>query len=157
MGRSQHQSKRERKAFGLVNPVNPGDHIVAKCWMKTENSTPEENTDPYHGARIGLDLYVIYADGSGGIVDSYPHDGAEHLASMVMWNTPNWTQKTWDIIIPHTVYTTYANGQNLPSPSKVTHIVMWMQAVDDSLFNSSLIGSRPARAWFADAELYINP
>jgi hypothetical protein len=31
-----------------------GDHIVAKIWIRTNPSTPQENADPYHGGRLGM-------------------------------------------------------------------------------------------------------
>jgi len=138
-----------RECDGTWYLTKPGDHIVAKCWIKTDNSTPAENADPYHGGRIGIDLYGSKPDGSlAGIVDGYPHDGAEHLYSMVMWGTTVWTQKTWDFIIPSTIYTKTTSGQTI-DPTQVTHIVMWMQAMQVN--DGTAIGN----AWFADAELYI--
>lgn len=140
-----------REVNGRWYPCKPGDHIVAKCWIRTESSTPIENADPYHGGRIGIDLYVPMGDGVHiGIADSYPHSGQEHLDAMVRWGTPVWTLKTWDIIIPSTIYTQAWDGTPIP-PTPITEFVLWMQGmqVND--------GTAVGNAWFADAELYINP
>jgi hypothetical protein len=139
-----------REVDGTWYPVKPGDHIVAKCWIKTDNSTAAEDANPYNGGRIGIDFYA--SNGAGGIciVDGHPNTQAEHLAGMVMWNTPTWTLKTWDFIIPSTLYTTnLSTGATIPA-AQVSYFVMWMQAiqVED--------GTAKGNAWFADAELYLN-
>jgi hypothetical protein len=139
-----------RECDGTWYPTKPGDHIVAKCWIKTDSSTLAENADPYHGGRIGIDLYGPKGDGTITILDGYPHGGQEHLDSMVHWNTSVWTLRTWDIIIPSTVYTKDVTGRTIP-PTPITQFVLWMQAmqVND--------GTARGNVWFADAELYINP
>jgi hypothetical protein len=147
-----------RECDGTWYPVKPGDHIVAKCWIKTDNSTPTENADPYHGGRIGIDFYAPLGNGHITIVDGLPGNvnpyfgdpGANHLAAMVHWNTSVWTLKTWDIIIPSVIYTKDVLGNTIPA-TPITQCVLWMQAmqVND--------GTALGNAWFADAELYINP
>jgi hypothetical protein len=137
-----------REVNGVWYRCKPGDHIVAKCWIKTDSSTPAENADPYHGGRIGIDLYAPNGAGSICIVDGYPHSGQEHYDAMVRWNTPNWTLKTWDFIVPSTIYTTdHGTGKTIP-PTQITYFVLWMQALGPDA---------PGNAWFADAELYLNP
>jgi hypothetical protein len=70
-----------------------------------------------------------------------------------MWNTATWTLKTWDFIVPSTIY-----NQNFGAwpptpipPSQITYFVMWAQAMQ--------VNDETARgnAWFTDAELYLNP
>lgn len=138
-----------REIDGKWYPVKPGDRIIAKCWIKMDSSTPAENADPYHGGRIGIDFYGSKPDGTlVGIVDGHPHNGQEHLDSMVMWGTPGWVQKTWDFIIPSTIYITLVDGTPI-SPTQITYIVLWTQAMQ---IND---GTAMGNAWFADSELYI--
>jgi len=129
-----------REVDGTWRTVHPGDHIVIQCWIKT--STPTDS-DPYSGARVGAD---IYGGGASYIVDSYPHDGSEHLNSLVHWGS-DWTLKTWDFIIPSTTYTHDHAGNSIPA-TQVTSIVVWLDArpTDWSSY-----------AWFSDAAMYVNP
>lgn len=129
-----------REVNGRWYAVKPGDHIVAKCWMRID-ANPNE-TSPYDGARIGIDLYC-----DEGILDGYPHSGQEHLNAMVVWGTTVWTQKTWDFVIPDTYYTSLDDGTPI-APTQVSEIVMWMQVLPPTALGN---------AWFADAELYIIP
>lgn len=141
-----------REINGKWYNVKPGDHIVAKVWIYVGNSGTG-TTNPYNGARLGIDLYAHTSAGYR-IVDSYPHDGAEHLASMVKWGSKTWTQKKLDIIVPSTYYTKireWRNGMLIETkinPVRIDSFVLWLDArsVTDS-----------GKAWFADAELYINP
>jgi hypothetical protein len=100
-----------------------------------------------------MDLYAHTSAGYG-IVDSYPHDGQEHLNSMVTWGTNVWTQKVWDITIPSTYYTqvtvTTVAGNPVESynPVQIDSFVLWLQVMQPT--DAGL-------AWFAAAELYINP
>jgi len=137
-----------RECDGTWYPVNVGDHVTASCWMKTGSATYNGANPEYYGARIGIDLYAPNNNGGISIVDSYPHDGEEHVYSMVNWGTTVWTQKTWDITIPSTFYTEDIFTETSISPAQVTQIVVWMQALP-ATFDED--------AWFADAELYINP
>ena len=136
-----------RECDGTWYTVKPGDHIVAKCWIRTDSAAYQGSYPEYCGARIGVDLYAPKGDGTIRPVDSYPHDGQEHIDSMVNWGTTVWTQKTWDFTIPTTVYTKSTSGEPITA-TQVTHIVMWIQALP-----TTFVG----KAWFADAELYINP
>jgi hypothetical protein len=81
------------------------------------------------------------------VVDGHPHDGSEHIASVVRWGTVGWTLRTWDIIIPNTIYTTDSAGKTIP-PSPITYMVLWLDVRPVSATGS---------VWFADGELYINP
>jgi hypothetical protein len=137
-----------RECDGTWYTVRPGDHIVAKCWILCGDSGIGD-TNPYHGARLGIDSYAQTSQGYG-IVDSYPHDGQEHLDSMVHWGTNMWAQKVWDIIIPSTYYTrVYRGGSVLDcNPVQIDSMVLWLQV---------LTPTDTGVAWFADAELYSNP
>lgn len=136
-------------------PVKPGDHIVAKCWIKIDANG---DTDAWSGARIGVDLYN-QAGGNNyqlwGIEEpTYvnPHDpnGLAESQMYVHWGTSGWTQRTIDFIVPSDYFTKDAKGNTIPSV-QVDHIVMWLQ-----VWSSRLGSSEVGNAWFADAELYIN-
>jgi hypothetical protein len=137
-----------RECDGTWLNVKPADHIVAKCWIFAGDSGAGD-TSPYGGGRLGLDLYAHTSQGYG-IVDSYPHDGEEHLASVVRWGTKTWTQKVWDIIVPSTFYTRVwrEGGVFNCDPVQTDSFVLWLDAREVS---------DPGLVWFADAELYINP
>lgn len=155
-----------REVDGKWYPAKPGDRILAKCWMKTDKSTPEENADIWHGARIGIDCYA-HTNLGYGIIGydvgdhiegaGHPHWGDEHRKGMVMWNTPDWTQKILDFYIENKYYDrVVVTSEGLTQwqicePIKVDSIVLWLQAmqVND--------GTTKGNAWFADTELYINP
>lgn len=140
-----------REVDGTWYPCKPGDHIVAKIWIKTDDSTPAEDAGIFEGARIGIDLYAPSGVGQDiCIVDGHPNTYQEHVDGMVRWNTTTWTLKTLDFIVPSTVYTVDWAGVSIP-PTQITQFVMWMQGcqVND--------GTAKGNAWFADAELYINP
>jgi hypothetical protein len=67
---------------------------------------------------------------------------------MVMFNTSQWTLRTWDIIVPSTIYTQDVDGVAIP-PTQITYFVIWVDMVH--------VQGVTANSWFADAELYINP
>jgi hypothetical protein len=139
----------QRECDGKWYTVKPGDRIVAKCWIFCGDSGIGD-TDPYNGARLGMDLYAHTSQGYG-IVDSYPHDGQEHLDSEVNWGTKTWTQKVWDIIVPSTYYTTvWVMGKGFVTcdPVQIDSFVLWLDV---------RTRTDPGLAWFDDAELYINP
>jgi len=131
-----------RECNGIWYPVKPGDHIVAKCWVKID-----DNGDRYafSGARIGIDLY------SGNTLlpatafwNTY--FGGDFSKMYVHWGTVGWAQRTIDIIVPATV------GDSGGNPVKPTSLVLWAQ-----VWSSQYGGTEQGNAWFADAELYINP
>jgi hypothetical protein len=138
-----------RECDGTWYSIKPGDHVVAKCWIKTDSNTPAENANPYHGARIGIDYYGPTGSGGITILDSRPNN-TDPLSVAVPWNTPTWTLRTWDIIIPSTIFTKDVAGHAIP-PTQITQFVIWMQGIQ---LND---GTAKGSAWFADAELYINP
>jgi hypothetical protein len=136
-----------RECDGTWYNVKPGDHIVAKCWILCGGSGTGD-TSIYHGARLGIDLYASSSAGYDG-VETWPHDGQEHTNSMVHWGSEAWTQKVWDIIVPSTFYTTVygRGGTRKCNPVQVDSMVLWLEVVDPT---------DSGKAWFSDAELYIN-
>jgi hypothetical protein len=129
------------------NP-SPGDHIVVKIWVKTDSTKYTGQNAQYMGARLGVDFYARNGNGPNAVVDSYPHSGTEHSENIVSWGTTTWTQLTWDIIIPSTTYTKATDGTPLANPGQIVGMVVWIQALPANF---------EGVAWFADAELYINP
>jgi len=129
-------------------PVKPGDHIVFRCWMKTSSaSNPANNGKPtYGGARIGIDFYG-HTDVLGG---GRPSE-EERTYSYVPFGS-DWTLKTWDFVVPDTWFETN-NNWNSPDygkpivPQQIMGYIAWMQVTPVA----------EGVAWFADAELYINP
>jgi hypothetical protein len=121
-----------RECDGRWCRVAVGDRVVARCWIKTDSKIYGGVNPQYQGARCGVDVYG-YKNGVWQIIDSYPHNGVEHVYSMVSWGTTAWTLKGWDFTV---------------TDSDATHVVMWLQG-QPSTFEG--------KAWFADAELYINP
>jgi hypothetical protein len=138
-----------REIDGKWYTVRPGDHIVAKVWILVGDSSTGD-TISWHGGRLGFDLYAHTSAGYG-IIDSYPHDGQEHINSVVKWGTNVWIQKVWDLTIPSTYYTQMHTGNlvwKTCNPIQIDSIVLWLdvrQTTDAGL------------AWFSDAEFYINP
>ena len=128
--------------------VKPGDHIIAKVWAKTDSIKYVGEDVDFKGSRLGLDFYAPNGNGASVIVDGYPHAGAEVASSSVSWGTTTWTHITWDIIVPSTIYTKAMDGTPLSESTKITGMIMWLQAIPVTF---------QGIAWFANAELYINP
>jgi hypothetical protein len=149
-------TKNEARADWNI-PVNPGDHIIFKVWMKTGTSSHGDTTR-CSGIRLGIDFY---ADGGNQITGSSSPDGAvwtpsggnptNRYLNYVNWGH-DWEQRTMDFI----VQSQYPrDGELGGTPGQMvtpTGIVGWIQVWSDSYgYNDNGI------AWFADAELYINP
>jgi hypothetical protein len=110
------------------------------------NPTYNNDNSGGKGARIGIDFYIYtyhwvnfgganiigYAFANGSAIGDLPL--AEAAYSTVAWNTGEWTKQTMNITIP----VGYGIGAIIP----------WMQATD---------AGDTAIAWFASAEVYINP
>jgi hypothetical protein len=146
-------ANKARECYATIIPVKPGDHIVAKCWMKIDDGRPY---DPFSGARIGIDLYNT-AGGKNYILSSvhsptYPDTDEGIIANYVHWGTQGWVQRTIDFIVPSDYFThDYRRNEEIPT-TQVNAVIMWMQ-----VWSSTYYGSEPGNAWFADPELYINP
>lgn len=151
-----------REVDGTWYSVKPGDHVVFKVWVKTSASllNPDPSSTP--GGRAGADYYGQTSAGYGILCTSSAIQSALGLpgwygdavgASPNGWWVPfgkDWTQIGWDVIIPSDTCSYISGGSStIPcSPHQVDSFVMWL---DVRAMNN------PAKVWFADAELYINP
>lgn len=141
--------------------VKPGDHIVFKVWMKTAASTIGDTT-PGSGIRLGIDFY----DGTGSITGIQSPDGspptlngnnvvfpANQYLNYVNWGH-DWEQRTMEFVVANQYAklpwstATGATGAML-TPDRM---IPWVQVWSDTNGNAD-----NGIAWFADAELYINP
>jgi len=138
---------RESNSFWI--PISPGDHVVFSCWMKTTDSGYGD-TNPYSGARIGIDFYSNKRIGSLQSA-TYPETDQSVRLNYVNWGTYQWTKRTIDFIVPQTVT---ADGYGYPTGTLVapTGMILWLQ-----VWSSTYGSTDPGQAWFADARLYINP
>ena len=162
--------------------VKPGDHVVFGIWAKTDSHA---NTVQDSGARIGLDLFGVYMQGQQQVmhVDSLPRDytyidgewysgnswgpwfadyanpvdGAWPDCDMsnggiipisqfsIPWGT-DWTYIYWDFVVPDEWFR-FTDYPSHPD-TQLMMIGPWIDArtISDTAY-----------AYFADAELYINP
>jgi hypothetical protein len=121
---------------------------VVSCWMKIEANAGA--TPNWSGARIGVDLYD-QNNGHNYLLGPWTPTPNES-AGFVPYGTSTWTQRTIDFVVPDTAFTKdMLTGHTIP-PTQANHFVIWMQ-VWDCVLGAGLSGN----AWFADAELYINP
>jgi len=141
--------------------VKPGDHIVFKVWMKTSASTIGDNS-PYSGVRCGIDFYAPAGDGTEGTYitgtatpygETWTPSGGfpvNQKLNYVNWGS-DWQQRTMDFIVQNQYYTDpfTSNPGQLMTPDR---IIPWIQVWSDTYGNAD-----NGIAWFADAELYINP
>jgi len=140
---------RAREVDGIWYPIKPGDHIVAKCWMRVLTG-PSTYGYPYCGARIGIDFDGYDGDGKYVILDAAQfwkayYQGDFSRSYVRDSNGGAWQQRTIDIIVPATV------GDTLNRPCVPDTMVLWMQGAP------WIINPTASNVWFADAELYINP
>jgi hypothetical protein len=143
-----------REVNGPWLSIKPGDHIVFKCWMKTSASTLGD-TSQYSGARIGIDFYTdkyivgtSTPDGKTRTPAGYP--AGEEL-NYVHWGTSTWTQIVMDFVVA-SKYPAEGSGYSFGQMVTPTHILPWMQ-----VYSSTYGTSDSGKAWFANAQLYINP
>jgi hypothetical protein len=149
-----------REVNGPYLYIQPGDHIVFSCWIKTSASSYGD-TNLNSGGRIGIDYYGT----SGRIGATQSPDGrpswtppgnwaSNTYLNYVHWGTNTWTKITMDFVVPEQFYadpwcsSSYTQGQLV----KPTAIIPWFQ-----VWSSSYGASDNGSAWFANAELYINP
>jgi hypothetical protein len=135
--------------------VKPGDHIVFKCWIKTNPSAigdggtiafdaygPNERIMEVHPRTIQTEIW------NGG---SRPTgwSGMSSSSIYVPYGR-DWTQITLDVIIPYTTFT-YNDWQKplTYGPQQIAGILPMLAA--------SWNHGESASVWFADVELYINP
>jgi hypothetical protein len=151
-------TKNEARADWNI-PVNPGDHIIFKIWMKTTASSFGD-TALQSGIRFGIDLY-----GNGGlrIIGIQTPDGthwspssgdpSDYLQSLnyVHWNH-DWEQRTMDFIVENQYPCDGQLGGTRGQYVTPTGIIGWTQ-----VYSTAHGYTDNGIAWFADAELYINP
>jgi hypothetical protein len=113
--------------------VKPGDHIVFSIWIKTSSSSLGLNGNSNYGGRIGIDFYDPVNGDQYGINRQYSVPTVR-AGSFVPWGTSSWTQFTYDVTVP--------------AGSHINGIIPWIQVLE---INDQ------GQAWFADAQLYINP
>jgi hypothetical protein len=140
-----------------VISIQPGDHLVITCWIKSGGATPTS----YAGARIGLDYYAaspwkrISAANSLLQASTGNRDSSDLDANYVHWGT-NWTQVTWDFIVPATVVSDGGSGQTssqYPAGQAVapTAIIPWIQVWCNTYPTNAY------SCWFSSYALYVNP
>ncbi len=146
-----------REAWGPWYYVSPGDHIVAKCWIRIDALPSGYTYEDFAGARIGIDLRNA-ASGRGAYclasceASTYPETDEMIKNNYVHYGTVGWVQRTIDFIVPSNYYTRdLYTGNTLPS-MRVNSVSFWMQVWSGTYGNNE-----PGNAWFAEAELYINP
>jgi hypothetical protein len=146
-----------RECDGKWYTVEPGDRIVAKCWIKTSQSGNPSALNQYSGGRIGIDFYahtsagygVVNMWGTQGWPDSHPGDADYQLGTLPWGN--DWTQKGYDVTIPTRSYTNcWVGGKGVVSCNavRIDSFVVWLDVrpVADA-----------GHVWFCDGEIYINP
>jgi len=138
-----------RECDGAWFSIKPGDHIVAKCWMRVLTG-PSTYGYPYCGARIGIDFDGYDGDGKYVILDAAQfwsdYYGGDFSKGYVQdSNGGAWQQRIIDIVVPATV------GDTLNRPCVPDTMVLWVQGAP------WIINPTASNVWFADAELYINP
>jgi hypothetical protein len=138
----------DRATWGGWCNVKAGDMVVAKCWMKVASCSNPAG----HGARFGIDFYDdqgyiagTSADANGNL-PQFPQPWTGSLANFVTWGS-DWQQRTISFTVPSSI-SVNENGDPVSPPRSPKYILMWIQAMNHD---------DPASAWFADAELYINP
>ena len=136
--------------------IKPGDHIVFSCLVKTSASSFGD-TNPYSGARIGIDYYS-----NGVITGSASSDGApiwtpsggfnDGYSTYVHWGTSTWTEITISFTVASTYPACSAYGSPYPNGQMVmpTGIIPWMQ-----VWSSTYGASDNGQAWFANPQLTI--
>jgi hypothetical protein len=130
--------------------VKPGDHVVFSCWMKT-SASGYGDTNPYSGARIGLDFYNTKRI-TGLQSATLPENDISVRQHYVNWGTSQWTKRTIDFVVPQTIRADSASYWTEGSQQVPTGLVLWMQ-----VWSSTYGSTDPGQAWFAHPELYINP
>ena len=141
----------------LTIRVKPGDHIVFRVWMKTSASSLG-CTHPNSGVRIGIDfnqgqgLYITGASTPDGLAwtkeNGFP---ANQYLNYVNWGH-DWEQRTMDFIVQPQYQADGLYGNVAGTWMIPDRIIPWIQVwcCDDGNLDGGV-------AWFADAELYINP
>ena len=146
---------REVDNFGGNFNVNPGDHVIFRCWVKTGSSTLGQNGVANNGAILNWDWY-----GSGGRLHDHssnnPYYDQTTASAQAVGDSVglpfnrDWTQLALDCIVPNQVYNDNTGGFSVPTYIVLAPCVSW--------YNPSLGGQiDDGQAWYSNAELYINP
>jgi hypothetical protein len=138
--------------------IKPGDHIVFKMWLWSEDSTVGDNGNAYAGAMMGIDVY----GGLGRICGlstpdgqcAWPNYTPAYTQNIVPFGSKTWTQKVMDF----TVQPTYIADPYNPSGGNP----VYAQVVPNGMIPTlNLYTHNPttenACIYVADVELYINP
>jgi len=158
------QSNNYREVDGPWLDAQPGNHVFVSVWFKMVGYYPDNGG--WIGGRIGFDFYGPTAQHP---LDGLPSSGqSRNEFSQTPYHTPlwvstkgvasganvagvvwdsDWTQQTYDFIIPDKVYTIDYEG--VIDPQQISAIVMW---IDARPYNTD-----SATAYFSDTELYITP
>jgi hypothetical protein len=139
-----------RECNSISFSAHPGDHIVFSCWMKT-SASGYGDTNPYSGARIGIDFYNSKRI-AGLQSPTYPDTDTGVRLNYVNWGTSQWTKRTIDFVVPQTMTADGWSGWPQGSQQTPTGMILWMQ-----VWSSSYGSTDPGQAWFAHVELYKNP
>ncbi len=134
---------RERDCIGYWSNLKPGDHVVLKVWIKTGSAqdSAHNGDKTYGGGRLGIDFY-----GGGEVLPPSLPGTVYGYDSWVPFGS-DWTLRSYDLIVPDMSYNKNYAGQSI-SPRQVDGCIPWLQVMPYT---------EPGLAWFADAELYINP
>lgn len=131
--------------------IQPGNHIIYSCYMKTTPSGLGD-TNPYSGARIGIDFYSGSTRIAGWQSATFPDTDTGVRLNYVPWNTASWTKRTMEMTIPSTIaadaYSSFGAGTQVTP----TAVILWLQ-----VWSSSYGPTDPGLAWFAGAEFWVNP
>ena len=153
-----------RECVGPWIAIKPGDHVVYTCWIKI-TASGKGDTSLFSGARLGIDFYDSTNRITGlmsstweGVtyngIANWPSSAAGEAANYVHWGTQGWVQRRIDFIVPWSMpgdggsiggsshgYGTYVPCGMLPT------IQVW----------GTYGSTDPGQAWFADAQIYVNP
>jgi hypothetical protein len=137
--------------------VKPGDHIVFKIWMKTSASTIGDTT-PTSGIRFGFDMYnsggritgIQSPDGAAPYGNPIQYPSNQYL-NYVNWGS-DWQQKIMEFIVPNQYSTDGILGYPIGQMQTPDRMIPWIHVWSDNYGNAD-----NGIAWFADAQLYINP
>jgi hypothetical protein len=135
-------------------PVNPGDHIVFKAWIKVDTIAGyqfnPDDVGTWRGARVGISYYGandLIRDVVGPNGEILP-SSEDTIASYVFWNTDGWVQQTIDCVVPNIIPHRITGESEVPKG-----IIAWFQVWGYPDNAPTSFGS----GWMSDTELYINP
>jgi hypothetical protein len=146
----------DRELDGQLTSIQPGDTITYTAWLMTTASS-ERDTNPEHGATIGLDFYgpngrICEIHTSNGET-SYPNYPST-AAVTVMWGTGTWTQVTISFVVQSSYeadpWGAYTAGQQVVP----TGFIPWICG-----YSNSWPGGSPENGtvYATNTQIYINP